>query len=373
MENNIFFDKLQSDIFLNRNIFSDVIKKIKKFEKVIIWGTGVAGTMIHKSLRKNGVEIYAFSDSNSFQNGYTEKEGCKVISCFDIPKEACVVIAANYDYGIHDFLNGKEIKNWIYIDPFYLSAYSDVYVDKISKIYSDNSEKIKDVYSSLSDSKSRETFKAVLLHRAVHKIDTLWNYWERKQYFGNDVIKNVSGNFVDCGAYNGDTLRDFIDQVHGKEYLYYAFEPETDNYSTLRKYAEETDPERIKTYKLGIWDKKTKLCFVCDDEGGGETGRMVENENNEEVESVSVDSVDNILNGDRADFIKMDIEGAEIKALSGCCKTVGLWHPTMAISSYHELEHLWEVPIKILTLSEEYKLYYRHHSWNWVDTVCYGL
>ena len=55
---------------------------------------------------------------------------------------------------------------------------------------------------------------------------------------------------------------------------------------------------------------------------------------------IKVDTLDNILEGlkiDRVNFIKMDIEGAEIEALKGMKETLGNNDVKLAIASYHKV------------------------------------
>jgi hypothetical protein len=49
------------------------------------------------------------------------------------------------------------------------------------------------------------------------------------------------------------------------------------------------------------------------------------------------------LKVERADFIKMDIEGAEKQALRGAKNTIAKWRPRMAIA----MEHLTDDPVRI--------------------------
>jgi hypothetical protein len=46
----------------------------------------------------------------------------------------------------------------------------------------------------------------------------------------------------------------------------------------------------------------------------------------------------------RVDFIKMDIEGAETRALTGAQQTLEKYHPRLSISVYHAADHPEAVP-----------------------------
>ena len=64
----------------------------------------------------------------------------------------------------------------------------------------------------------------------------------------------------------------------------------------------------------------------------------------------------------RVDFIKMDIEGAEIAALNGAARVLREFRPRLAISGYHKPEDLWEIPNRIKDLNPGYALAFGHHT-----------
>ena len=84
------------------------------------------------------------------------------------------------------------------------------------------------------------------------------------------------------------------------------------------------------------------------------------------------ESIDNVLDGNRASVIKMDIEGAEYKALIGAEKTIRRFHPKLMISIYHKPEDIYEIPNLILSFCSDYKFYIRHYTSYLWETVLYG-
>ena len=63
-------------------------------------------------------------------------------------------------------------------------------------------------------------------------------------------------------------------------------------------------------------------------------------------------------------MIKMDIEGAEEKALLGCQKQIIKNKPKLLISVYHNHEDLWKIPRMISNMNPNYKFYLRYYGNN---------
>ncbi len=88
---------------------------------------------------------------------------------------------------------------------------------------------------------------------------------------------------------------------------------------------------------------------------------------------ISVNRLDNVIGDKKIDYIKMDVEGAEINALMGANQIIEHQKPILGISAYHDLSHFWLVPKIMLDKNLDYRVAFRHHSWNMSDTVCYGI
>jgi len=88
--------------------------------------------------------------------------------------------------------------------------------------------------------------------------------------------------------------------------------------------------------------------------------------------TVGTIALDEFIN-DEVSFIKMDIEGAEIKALTGARKLIKKYKPKLAISAYHLPLDIIQIPLIIHDMAPEYKLYLRHHSLVHYETVLYAV
>lgn len=186
-----------------------------------------------------------------------------------------------------------------------------------------------------------------------------------KQYFDlpNFDYRNMR-TFVDGGCFDGSDVISFFNNSRQKNLFSWAFEPECDNFKkcniNLQPYT-----ENLKLLNLGLWSESTNLNFISN----GMSSYIMSEGNN----TIEVIKLDDILTDEKIDFIKMDIEGAEINALIGAKDIITRQKPNLAICIYHKPEHLWEIPALLLNYVPEYKFHIRHYSLYINETVLYAM
>lgn len=117
----------------------------------------------------------------------------------------------------------------------------------------------------------------------------------------------------------------------------------------------------------GVWNKKDILRFQNFGSGSG----CINDQGSEEIQT---DTIDSILENNKVDFIKMDIEGSEYEALLGSYQTIQKYKPSLAISIYHKQDDFIKIPLLIKSLNSDYKLYFRQYRKLSVqETVCYAI
>jgi FkbM family methyltransferase len=117
-----------------------------------------------------------------------------------------------------------------------------------------------------------------------------------------------------------------------------AIEPGPENVECLRRtFAKEIAEGRVVVYPKGIWDKDDVLKFKIDpvDSAKDTFVRDIDNAQYVEAPLTTVDKLVAELQLPRVDFIKMDIEGAEQRAVVGSKDTIGRFHPRMSLCIYH--------------------------------------
>lgn len=241
------------------------------------------------------------------------------------------------------------------------------------KFFSENEAFFKQTYGWMVDELSKQTMEQYLeghMELTNFPMKELWKQEDvNNQYFPLDIVQLGDDEiFVDCGAYIGDTLESFHKRVKRFE-KYYALEPDKRRYTELEKIIKRSKGKgRICHVPVGAWDRKDELRFSL----SNECGEIVSAEKSEEI--IPVDAIDNIVNKDeKVTFIKMDIEGAELKALEGARNTISKWKPKLAICVYHKREDLITIPQFIKQIDMNYKLYLRAHYPYCSELVLYAI
>lgn len=187
-----------------------------------------------------------------------------------------------------------------------------------------------------------------------------------KQYFdlfspGKDEI------FVDGGAYNGDTITDFLDWTGRVYNKIYAFEPIDEMLQIIQKRVAQEHKGgggKCELYQNALWNKCEEIVFSED----GASSRVTETG----TKNIMGVGLDEIVGDEKITYIKMDVEGSELKALEGARNTIIRNKPRLAICIYHKPEDIIELPTYILELVPEYKFYIRHYCSNMWETVLYA-
>lgn len=340
-------------------------------QNVVVWGAGRNGILLNSYLKPK-----YYIDSNVKIHG--DKIGeAKIIS----PDEFYEIYVDEKIYVSPD-MYFVEIKNSLIengIDSSKILSKKDIGENIVNFAYIDlvieNEDKINKVFNVLADDESKMAFLNTIYFRAIgqENVDDAI-ICKHREYFDNDVFGYPGDYFVDGGANIGqNSSNDYVKKYKDCYKKLYAFEPTENIFTELKENLKNEDTNKVELYQIGLVDKKGTLTF---NSGKDHQGNRVSEVGNITIE---VNSLDNILMDKPVDFIKMDIEGSELKALEGAKNIISKQKPKLAICTYHSdidvtyCSHFWEVPFKILELNPNYKLYIRHHSKNLFDTICYAV
>jgi len=216
----------------------------------------------------------------------------------------------------------------------------------------------------MSDEESCQTLSDVIAFRLSGDYRHMNAYSVRfnDQYFDPIVHFNSKEVFADCGGFDGDTTIEFIKR-NPKYKKIFVFEPSTINY---KKAQINLAPfENIVLSDKGVSDVSGVLYF----NSNSGSASAVSQSGNSRIEVVNLDSYIQ----EPLTFIKMDLEGWEHKALQGASFQIMTNQPKLAIAVYHEPSDFWKIPLFVRSLRDDYKIYLRHYSEGWSETVMYFL
>lgn len=236
-------------------------------------------------------------------------------------------------------------------------VFGDGLFDK--KFVVENFEKFKEVYESLSDSLSKQNFVNIILGKMTGNINYLINAETTISEAYKSIIKpSCASHYVDIGAYNGDTIREFISFCPTYSKIT-AFEPDVKNYKKLCTYATEAGIDISGLYNTAAWDKKEILTFYS--RSGRNSAGTTSHKNVKSIQ-VQADSVDSYITS-KVDFINIDAEGSDRNAILGLTETINKYKPCISCAVYHRNEDMFEIPLLLKKLYGQCKIYIRHFKY----------
>lgn len=201
----------------------------------------------------------------------------------------------------------------------------------------------------------------------IYKMTPYMFSTQEQQYFNPDFMEYADEEvFVDAGACDLTTAIKLKKNCHHVKRVY-AFEPDADNFKICEKNSSFFPEGTVKLFQSATWNEKCRLSFHSSADGSSH----ISTDGNGSISAVAIDEV--IDEKDRVTFIKMDVEGAELRSLEGAKKTIVRDKPKLAICIYHKPEDMYLIPDYIKEINPDYKLYVRHHSNGQGETVLYAM
>jgi polyisoprenyl-phosphate glycosyltransferase len=226
-------------------------------------------------------------------------------------------------------------------------------------------------YALLADQKSRDEFAAQIFWRCSLDDSRLPPHDPPStMYFPLDLVRFREDEvLMDCGAFDGDSIRLFLERTGPRYCRIIALEPDPQNREALRRFA---DAPESSIHDLAI------LSYAVSDHtgiGSFDANGSVGSSLSKNVGGMRVECrrIDEIAHSETATFIKMDIEGAEPDALEGARSTIRQARPILAVCAYHKCEHLWTIPRLMHDILPDYKIHLRRYAEECWETVYYAI
>lgn len=348
-------------------------KRYKKYSYICGFGVGNMGSCVPNLVSLIDRKLDFFCDNSVEKTGKKDPYGygINVISLNELLKhkeDTAVLVPTRYYKEIYTQLTelgfplvDRVFPNKIWIDGYLKTHDREKVIENICK-----------VIDVLSDEESCRVITRIIQEWTTdeYHFGQLDDIYVVPQYFQKSIMSSCAHEvYVDCGAYTGDDIYEFIKYTKGHFKGYYAFELNAESYKQLvhnvsEQWGEYAD--KIVLVNKGVSECTESIHYSEDGEGS-----HMSDEGNIDGEAVALDDYFDEKN--EVTFIKMDIEGSEMQALRGANKLISNNFPKLAICLYHKTEDIWEIPLYIKQHWPEYKIYIRHHTDLLNETVCYAV
>lgn len=209
-------------------------------------------------------------------------------------------------------------------------------------------------------------------NRYVVDCDGLEYILGRGQYYyrrdGIEVCPEYGDFVIDGGACLGDTACVFSNSV-GDEGRVYCFDPVFDHCKLLEYNINQFSHKNCLIFESGLSDlSKTAASYAS--HGRHMPGLRIA-EQDDKYGTIAIDDLvrDGLL--DKVDYIKLDIEGSELRALKGASNAIELFRPKMAISLYHRYADLFEIIEYLSAKHPFYSFFLDHYTIHAEELVLY--
>ena len=214
------------------------------------------------------------------------------------------------------------------------------------------------VHEMLASDESKKVFRAAVKGRLTGRIKD-YRFAPEAQYFLEGFTPTAGDIAIDGGAYDGSTALAFA-KCGAKVF---AFEMDATNYKNCSaRIGKNFD---ITLENMGLSDTEGTANY-----NSGGTGSRKTPNGTLTAQFIDLDTYVARKNLPRVDYIKLDIEGAELDMLHGAAQTITRCKPKMAISAYHQIDDLWVLALYIKSLRPDYEFEFRHYR---IDCTDYCL
>ena len=315
---------------------------------IVVYGMGNGADKLIERFNEYGIIVSDFFASDGFVRGHSF-HGMRVKSFSEIKETysdfVIVLSFASNRSEVIDMLSSIDREYDMYVPDMPVAG--EEYFDR--DFYNLHYEEIRETYEIFADDDSKNAYANIINYKLFGRMSYLMNAYSDKDELYDEISSREVITYVDAGAYNGDTAKEAIAYFSELKEIV-AIEPDPKNYKKLLRFSESIDSPVIRTVNAAVWYNTGNGEFSSSGNRNSSISSTTSYEHKEtDVALITIDSL-----GLSPDFIKYDVEGAELEALIGTQKTILSSRPTLLVSLYHRSRDIFEIP---LYLSREYPFY----------------
>lgn len=360
--------------------FSDTLDELPFGSKVCVYGAGLGGSNFKRLIEatRKDIELLYFIDD--YKTG--QKHGIEILSPDNLPRLKgnlkLILVVSAYWKKIERTLKRLKIDNYRIMNPWLYLDFQ-IFTKAEEKKYMPNFRRTKDLLHHKQD---KFLYDLIIENRKIRQkdVDDPQEYFLRnltrpsKEYL-DFIHKEKIHTVIEGGVFDGESTLDFLRLLPEGTFIY-GFEPLFEAYIESKHRAFLEGLANVKIYPLALWKNKASLNLFEDKEdraGSKIIDTNKEQENTRSVNAVSIDEFVKENNIQKADFIKLDVEGAELEILQGAKNTLLEHRPQLAVCIYHKKEHIFEIPLFLANLFKDYTYRLGHYSSSLWCTIWYAV
>ena len=349
------------------------MQNLNRNKPCFVFGTGSFGQLTAQALLSHGIKVRAFV-SNTDQR--QTLNGLPILNWFQIPEDEpsqVLLSVFNRDHALdHFYLEATQHKLHDIIMPW--GFYGELSEELGWQYWLQDAEKLdrcrpmlSEAINLMEDDESKVCLERVFNFRCGKDIEYASFQHGDDQYFNEITMRGREkvGCYIDIGAFDGANLLE-LETLTNVDCAF-LFEPDTNNFQKILAAKNSFQTEKLCILPMAISNETRLLSF---NGAQGESSKICEN-GEEHVFSSLLDKL--IPPHLRVDFIKLDVEGAELDVLAGSENLLARCRPTLAISLYHNWDDLWNIPQALNSTLTSYSYYVRQHMRNSFDLVLYAV
>lgn len=373
---------------IQEKLRNDLFDKIPENSKIVIFGAGEVGQKMYKDIvqEKPNVNVIGFID-NYIKDKSLNLPVWTIKQFIDTQEKIDLIVMSTRvcNSMICNIFNVYNIP--VLVQTEFVSDYYRMNKNILSE---ENYIKVKNIFSQKED---KDLFKLLFKARCECKVDEVREYHIKrygntnfltfvaiKDHYLDKINKNAVKTLLDIGMNSGLNIIAFnkllpnLKKIYGFEAIY-----ETVRQQYIEDFIKNEKFELI-PYAVGEMEQKTKFYIDTHSLGGSfcadiSSRKIIQGNPRWKEIIVNITTIDKYCfeYDIKPDFIKMDIEGAELSALKGGIETIKKHRPQLAISIYHSDEDFINIPLYLSKNLQNYSFALGHYTPRITETVLYAI